>query len=147
MSDETMAETTPTRQTDTKGSRHQWCRYSGPGRGDCEHSIGVPDELTDDNTDEYGIPDGWCDYCWLSRRLTQARAERDAWKRLADERDNALAIQGEHAIRLRAERDALAHVLKELVESDAYVTHGSPCLCYAHTVARKALASMETGHE
>jgi len=52
--------------------RHQWCRYSGPGRGDCHHFIGVPENLNEDTCDTYGIPHGWCDYCWASYRRDQA---------------------------------------------------------------------------
>lgn len=55
--------------TASASSRHQWCRYSGPGRGDCEHSVGVPTIYDETTTDEYGIPNGWCDYCWASFRL------------------------------------------------------------------------------
>lgn len=48
------------------GCRHQWCRYSGPSRGDCLHYYGVPNTLDSNTTDGYGIPHGWCDYCWAA---------------------------------------------------------------------------------
>lgn len=47
------------------------CLVAGPGRGDCEHFVGVPSVLTRDNTDDYGVPHGWCSPCWqleLTRR-------------------------------------------------------------------------------
>jgi len=49
----------------TNKNSHIWCRLSGPGRGDCEHFIGLPDKIDDSATDEYGIPFGWCEWCWL----------------------------------------------------------------------------------
>ena len=52
----------------------RWCRLAGPGRGDCEHYVGLPDTLDETTTDEYGIPHGWCDYCWLSHQLAEAHA-------------------------------------------------------------------------
>ena len=42
------------------------CLLAGPGRGDCEHFIGQ-----NDNTDEYGVPVGWCIVC-------HAMAQRNA---------------------------------------------------------------------
>lgn len=41
------------------------CKLAGPGRGDCEHFIGLFDGQKNDH---YGIPEGWCDYCWASYR-------------------------------------------------------------------------------
>ena len=58
---------------------HVWCRFSGPGRGDCAHFIGLPGKSIpgqhdgpDDTVDVYGIPNGWCEYCWKSHQLEQA---------------------------------------------------------------------------
>lgn len=45
------------------------CKLAGKGRGDCKHFIGVPEVLNDKTTDCYGVPNGWCDYCWLAYRL------------------------------------------------------------------------------
>lgn len=58
---------------------HQWCRYSGPRRGDCSHFVGLPETLDETTCDEYGIPHGWCDYCWLQYRfehLNEGMVER-----------------------------------------------------------------------
>ena len=44
-----------------------WCQYSGEGRGDCMHFIGLPSTFEHPkDVDEYGIPHGWCAYCWCS---------------------------------------------------------------------------------
>ena len=52
-----------------------WCRYARPGRGDCAHFVGLPGKSIpgrhdgpDDTVDEYGIPNGWCEYCWLQHK-------------------------------------------------------------------------------
>jgi len=42
------------------------CRLSGPGHGDCEHFIGL-----DVPRDEYGKPNGWCWFCWMSYQLKE----------------------------------------------------------------------------
>lgn len=50
------------------------CLYSGPGRGDCLHFIGLPDVLDKSTTDIYGKPNGWCAGCWRvyeNEQLTQ----------------------------------------------------------------------------
>ena len=55
-----------------------WCRFKGPGRGDCFHFVGLPERSIpgqhdgpDDTVDEYGIPNDWCEYCWLSYKYEQ----------------------------------------------------------------------------
>lgn len=68
--------------SDTQGtiaaprSPHQFCRYAGPGRGDCEHFVGRPTVMDKITCDEYGIPYGWCDYCWLRQQ------NADLWERI-----------------------------------------------------------------
>jgi len=61
------------------GDRHKWCRYSGPGRGDCEHFVGIPAEMNQETCDEYGIPHGWCDWCWRTYEYAtlQSRAAEE----------------------------------------------------------------------
>ena len=49
-------------------SNRVWCRFAGPGRGDCAHFIGLPAVFDQATTDEYGIPHGWCEYCWSSHQ-------------------------------------------------------------------------------
>lgn len=44
------------------------CLLAGPGRGDCEHFVGLPKEENRETTDEYGRPHGWCQVCWLAER-------------------------------------------------------------------------------
>lgn len=65
------------------------CIYSGPGRGDCEHFLGLPSPERQ-TTDEYGKPHDWCWPCWKMHLLNDARAtiatltsERDSWKETA----------------------------------------------------------------
>ena len=52
----------------TRRERPQFCRHARAWRGDCEHYTGVPKVLNETTTDEYGIPHGWCDYCWLKHQ-------------------------------------------------------------------------------
>ncbi len=55
------------------------CQYAGPGRGDCEHAVGVPDmhgmsiesRKGVKDIDTFGKPIGWCWYCWLSYQLKE----------------------------------------------------------------------------
>ena len=54
------------------------CLYAGPGRGDCEHFIGLPGQSIpnqhdgpDDTVDAYGKPNGWCWSCWRSKRIAE----------------------------------------------------------------------------
>lgn len=47
-----------------------YCTLASPGRGDCEHFVGLPETLDESTTDAYGKPHGWCAYCWLSHRYT-----------------------------------------------------------------------------
>jgi hypothetical protein len=50
-----------------------WCRFAGPGRGDCRHAVGLPTVFSyPETTDEYGIPHGWCEYCWSENRQQRA---------------------------------------------------------------------------
>lgn len=53
------------------------CLFSGTGRGDCEHYVGLPGKSIpgahdgkDDTIDEYGRPNGWCEVCWRGRQIT-----------------------------------------------------------------------------
>lgn len=64
------------------GPENVWCRFAGPGRGDCEHFVGLPGKSIpgqhdglDDTVDVYGIPNGWCEYCWISHKLKLAEQE------------------------------------------------------------------------
>jgi hypothetical protein len=66
----------------TSASKHVWCRFAGPGRGDCAHFIGLPGKSIpgqhdglDDTVDEYGIPNGWCEYCWLEHRYAELQKQ------------------------------------------------------------------------
>ena len=52
------------------------CAFSGPGRGDCEHFVGLPGvsvtgqhDGPDDTVDHCGKPNGWCWSCWKSHQL------------------------------------------------------------------------------
>jgi len=52
------------------------CNFSGPGRGDCEHFVGLPGgsipdqhDGPDNTVDVYGKPNGWCWSCWKSLKI------------------------------------------------------------------------------
>jgi len=45
------------------------CLLSGPDRGDCRHSVGLPDVLNETTTDSYGRPHDWCQICWDGEKL------------------------------------------------------------------------------
>ena len=51
------------------------CFHTGPGRGDCEHFIGMPSVVDGTTTDVYGKPHGWCWTCW---RVYQLRRNASA---------------------------------------------------------------------
>lgn len=64
------------------GANARGCLFSGTGRGDCEHFVGLPGKSIpsthdgpDDTVDEYGRPNGWCEVCWLSQQLKYAHDE------------------------------------------------------------------------
>ncbi len=79
MTEQSHAEPTPGPDLDDSH-----CAYAGPGRGDCEHFVGLPGELIpgqhdglDDTVDVYGRANGWCWFCWHSFQLQQTAAQRD----------------------------------------------------------------------
>lgn len=54
------------------------CAFAGPGRGDCEHAVGLPGKSVpgqhdgpDDTVDAYGKPNGWCWFCWRGYRIAR----------------------------------------------------------------------------
>lgn len=58
------------------------CTLAGPGRGDCEHAVGLPGKSVpgqhdgdDDTVDVYGKPNGWCWSCWKSHQIKRLEAE------------------------------------------------------------------------
>lgn len=58
------------------------CTLAGPGRGDCEHAVGLPGESIpgqhdgdDDTVDVYGKPNGWCWSCWKDYRIRELEKE------------------------------------------------------------------------
>ena len=58
------------------------CSYSGAGRGDCEHFVGLPGKSIpnqhdgdDDTVDCYGKPNGWCWSCWKSQQIASLTAK------------------------------------------------------------------------
>jgi len=63
-----------------KVSNRIWCRFAGPGRGDCQHFVGLPAVLDQTTTDEYGIPNGWCEYCWSSHQRDDLQRQLVDWK-------------------------------------------------------------------
>lgn len=63
----------PERPT-VEGASGGVCGFDRPGRGDCEHFVGVPHVLNEQTTDVYGKPHDWCWHCWLMFKLRAARA-------------------------------------------------------------------------
>lgn len=70
---------------------HASCQYARPGRGDCEHSVGLPGHAIplqhdgqDDTVDCYGKPNGWCWQCWKSYKIANLEAENAALLRVVD---------------------------------------------------------------
>jgi hypothetical protein len=51
------------------------CLKAGPGRGDCLHFVGLPEEFNRHTTDVYGVPNGWCIVCWLQVRADQTKID------------------------------------------------------------------------
>lgn len=57
------------------------CLLARPGRGDCEHFIGLPGQSIPgqhdgpDTEDAYGKPNGWCWFCWNSYQLDRKQKE------------------------------------------------------------------------
>ena len=72
------------------------CTFAGPGRGDCEHFIGLPGfsipnqhDGPDITKDSYGKPNGWCWQCWKSYQIAKLHSAltvtRKALQRVWDE--------------------------------------------------------------
>ncbi len=58
------------------------CTLAEPGRGDCEHAVGLPGHSIpgqhdgpDDTVDAYGKPNGWCWSCWKSHKIGRLENE------------------------------------------------------------------------
>lgn len=79
------------------------CSLAGPGRGDCEHFVGLPEKFDETTTDVYGKPNDWCWLCWLSTQLSAVREERDRLITLLD-RIRAVAC-GEEQIQCDGDYD------------------------------------------
>src|SRR5258708_35990236 len=77
------------------------CQFAGPGRGDCEHFVGL-----NDDRDHYGRPAGWCVWCWQSHRL-----------RTAEERAEAQAAEHERAAKDIADIASAAEARAERTEA------------------------------
>ena len=77
------------------------CTLAGPGRGDCENSVGLPGESIpgqhdgpDDTVDAHGKPNGWCWFCWLAHQVERLKAEKSDFEDTM-ERVDKIAIQRE----------------------------------------------------
>jgi len=53
------------------------CLLACPGRGDCEHFIGLPSVFDEHTTDTYGKPNGWCWFCWWAYRTHKAESQSE----------------------------------------------------------------------
>lgn len=87
------------------------CTLAGPGRGDCEHAVGLPGKSIpgqhdgqDDTVDAYGKPNGWCWSCWKSKRIAELEAVEEM-------RDQEIAVirekHGDALGKLDVAREAL----------------------------------------
>jgi hypothetical protein len=103
------------------GSRHQWCRYSGPGRGDCANSIGLPvdgfDPKDPNVADVYGIPHGWCDYCWMSHQNAQLEQALTHMAEAVVSMGEPLAFQMQEKLALAGHTRAYAAVARAAKEA------------------------------
>jgi len=73
-----------------KGS--DFCQLTKPGRGDCEHFIGLPGisipgqhDGHDDTKDCYDKPNGWCWACWRSYENSRLRTLVASYEALNEE--------------------------------------------------------------
>lgn len=122
-------------------ARNGTCLLAGPGRGDCEHAVGLPGpsipgqhDGPDDTVDAYGKPNGWCWMCWRGKKVERAEVrisaltlqvaelERHVWAlNAALEQAQQARDQSEQSAevwRTRVERaaESLADVLPEEVD-------------------------------
>jgi hypothetical protein len=56
----------------TNDTEPRTCLLAGPGRGDCEHFVGWHAD-----TDEWGVPKGWCIVCYWQHKAAELRAENE----------------------------------------------------------------------
>jgi len=106
-------------------AKRVWCRFAGPGRGDCEHYVGIPkEEKYPETVDEYGIPHGWCEYCWSvekRNRLTALLEKKDAESK-------------ELQRRLDGDTEMMFGYQKELREKDAEIERLKTALLEAQKI-------------
>ena len=69
-----------------------FCQLTKPGRGDCEHFIGLPGisipgqhDGPDDTKDCYDKPNGWCWACWRSYENSRLRTLVASYEALSEE--------------------------------------------------------------
>lgn len=102
--------------------RHEGtCRYAGPGRGDCEHFVGLPGESIpgqhdgdDDTVDHYGKPNGWCWHCWHGHQRTMLE------RRLREVEENAEQLRTQLAGCLMAAEGATNPEMSQIAEQGDY---------------------------
>ena len=97
------------------------CLLAGPNRGDCEHFIGW-----NQNTDEWGVPEGWCIVCYWHHEaldvgyLRGRVIELNAQIRQAQGLNQNLAERNAHQARLideaRDERDGSNLLLGRILD-------------------------------
>ena len=116
------------------------CAYAGPGRGDCEHAVGLPGmsipgqhDGTDTTVDLYNRPNGWCWHCWLMYSRDAAREDLHKAERERDAARYELEAEREEGNQIVAamnqaedERDAARAVLRDIAEGDCSYGDGCP---------------------
>jgi len=101
-----------------------FCQLTKPGRGDCEHFIGLPGisisgqhDGPDDTKDCYDKPNGWCWACWRSYENSRLRTLVASYEALNEE--VGVEFEGVDEIKevirlLKQERDQLKAELERM---------------------------------
>ena len=101
-------------------AKRVWCRFAGPGRGDCEHYVGIPkEEKYPETVDEYGIPHGWCEYCWSVEKRNRLTALLEK----KDEEISSAQTYIEWAKKYMDKLEAQNKALREMVEYMSQLKH------------------------
>jgi len=107
------------------------CTYAKPGRGDCEHAVGLPGKAIhgkhdgpDDTVDCYGKPNGWCWHCWLMHQKNQLETQRARlMAALEDARDDVNEVLNDYLNQsyLRNKAELIAIQRNKLASIDALI--------------------------
>lgn len=105
------------------------CLLAGPGRGDCEHAVGlqghrIPNQHDgpDDTVDAYGKPNGWCWMCWRGKKIEMLersilRARDEGLEKAAKVAD--MYVQSDATAPRRAAAAGIAKDIRAMKESES----------------------------